>query len=143
MGDANMSKNRSDLFESTVLSERIDHVAPDGSEIRLLAQANSGGLAHCTLPVGKTSSPVAHKTVEEIWFFTAGRGQVWRKMKDVETIVDVRPGLSLTIPTGASFQFCNTGGVPLEFLIATMPPWPGPQEAEFVPGYWETETGTR
>lgn len=93
-----MSQDNSDLFETRNLAESADHIAPDGFEIRLLAQANSGGLAHCTLPVGKTSSAVSYKTVEEIWFLTAGRGQVWGKVKDEERIVDIRPGLSLTIP---------------------------------------------
>jgi mannose-6-phosphate isomerase-like protein (cupin superfamily) len=138
-----MLKDNEDIFETKRLVERIDHLAPDGSEIRLLAQANGGGLAHCTLPVGRTSSAVAHKTVEEIWFFTAGRGQVWRKVKDVEKLVDVQAGLSLTIPTGASFQFRNIGDEPLEFIITTMPPWPGPQEARSVPGYWEPDAETR
>jgi mannose-6-phosphate isomerase-like protein (cupin superfamily) len=138
-----MSKDNLNLFETKRLAERIDHIAPDGSEIRLLAQANSGGLAHCRLPVGRVSSAVTHKTVEEIWFFTAGRGQVWRKAKDVEKLVDVLPGISLTIPTGASFQFCNTGDVPLEFIITTMPPWPGPQEARSVPGHWKIDVDTR
>jgi mannose-6-phosphate isomerase-like protein (cupin superfamily) len=134
-----MSKDNEETFETKRLAERIDHIAPDGSEIRLLAQANGGGLAHCTLPVGSISSAVAHKTVEEIWFFTAGRGQVWREMNNVEKLVDVGPGISLTIPTGASFQFCNTGDEPLEFIITTMPPWPGPQEARSVAGYWESD----
>jgi mannose-6-phosphate isomerase-like protein (cupin superfamily) len=138
-----MSKDNPDFFETRSLAETVDHIAPDGSEIRLLTHANSGGLAHCTLPAGKTSNAVAHKTVEEIWFFTAGRGQVWRKVKDVESIIDVQPGLSLTIPTGVSFQFRNTGDEQLEFIIATMPPWPGPQEARPVSGYWESNIDSR
>jgi mannose-6-phosphate isomerase-like protein (cupin superfamily) len=138
-----MSRDNADIFETKGLAERIDHIAPDGSDIRLLAQAKGGGLAHCTLPVGKISSAVAHNTVEEIWYFTAGRGKVWRKYKDVEKLVDVKPGICLTIPTGASFQFRNTGGEPLEFIITTMPPWPGHQEARSVPGYWESAIDTR
>jgi mannose-6-phosphate isomerase-like protein (cupin superfamily) len=130
-----MSKDNSNLFETRSLAESVDHIAPDGSEIRLLAQGNGGGFAHCTLPVGKTSSAVVHKTVEEIWFFTAGRSQVWRKVNYVGRTVDVHPGLSLTIPTGASFQFRNTGDEPLEFIITTLPPWPGTQEAQAVPGH--------
>jgi mannose-6-phosphate isomerase-like protein (cupin superfamily) len=138
-----ISQDSSKLFETRSLSEKVDHMAPDGSEIRLLAQANRGGLAHCTLPVGKTSSAVAHKTVEEIWFFTAGHGQVWRKLNDVETVVDVHPSINLAIPAGASFQFRNIGKVPLEFIITTMPPWPGSQEASSVPSCWEPDTGTK
>jgi mannose-6-phosphate isomerase-like protein (cupin superfamily) len=138
-----MSNDNPDFFETRSLADTIDHIAPDGSEIRLLAQANGGGLAHCTLPAGKTSSAVVHKTVEEIWFFTAGSGQVWRKVNDVERIIDVHPGLSLTIPTGVRFQFRNTVDGPLEFIIPTMPHWPGPQKARSVPGYWESAIDTR
>jgi len=90
---------------------------------------NGGGLAHCTLPVGSTSKPVYHRTVEEIWYFFEGQGQVWRKQDDREKVVDVHPGLSLTIPTETHFQFRNTGTEPLKFISVTMPPWPGEDEA--------------
>ncbi len=53
-------------FEIKQLSDKYDYLAPDGSEIRLLAKVNAGGFCHCTLPADKTSSAVKHKTVEEI-----------------------------------------------------------------------------
>ena len=90
-------------------------------------------------------SPAAHlvislmdgnRTVEEIWFFLQGHGQVWRKFKDSETIAEVQPGVSLTIATGAHFQFRNTGEEPLTFVITTMPPWPGDEEAVRVADHW-------
>jgi len=65
--------------------------------------------------------------VEEIWYFLAG--QVWRKQDDREKVVDVHPGLSLTIPAETHFQFRNTGDEPLQFIIAAMSPWPGEDEA--------------
>ena len=111
------------------LSPIIDHIAPDGSEIRLLPAMKGGGLAHCTLHPARTSQAVVHKTVEEIWLFLQGQGQVWRKQGEQEEVVDVYPNLSLTIPTGTHFQFRNTGDVPLCMIIVTMPPWPGPDEA--------------
>jgi hypothetical protein len=43
------------------LKPDADYLAPDGSEIRLLPAMKGGGLCHCTLPVGRTSSPVAHR----------------------------------------------------------------------------------
>jgi mannose-6-phosphate isomerase-like protein (cupin superfamily) len=79
---------------------------------------------------------VTHQTVEELWYFVRGKGQVWRMLGDREMVVDVEPGWSLSIPTGASFQFRNTGDEPLEFVIVTMPPWPGDQEAVAMPGFW-------
>ena len=96
-------------------------------------------MVHCTLNPGEVSLPVAHKTVEEVWYFLEGRGQVWRKYGDEERVVDVAPGVSLSIPVGAHFQFRTTGDVPLRFLIVTMPPWPGEDEAYPVPGRWPVE----
>jgi mannose-6-phosphate isomerase-like protein (cupin superfamily) len=123
-------------IETKPLPEKYDYLAPDGSEIRLLHTMNSGGLCHCTLPPGRVSSPVKHKSVEEIWYFITGHGQLWRKLGDAEEEVVVRPGVSFTIPVGAHFQFRNTGQEPLCFLIATMPPWPGKDEAVPVADHW-------
>ncbi|MCY4538178.1 MAG: cupin domain-containing protein [Chloroflexi bacterium] len=116
-------------FESGLVSEDYDSLAPDGSEIRLLHQVEGASVVHCALPVGAVSVPVKHRTVEEIWYFLAGRGQVWRAQGDREEVLDARAGVSLTIPLGTGFQFRNTRAVPLEFLIATTPPWPGEDEA--------------
>ena len=116
-------------FENSQVAAHYDVLAPDGSEIRLLHSLASASVVHCTLPVGAVSIPVRHRTVEEIWFFLAGQGQVWRKQGERAEVLDVAPGVSLTIPLGTDFQFRNTGDVPLEFIIATNPPWPGADEA--------------
>ncbi len=44
----------------------------------------------------------------------------------------VQPGDALTIPTGWRFQFSadRDASVPLRFLCITLPPWPGPAEAQ-------------
>lgn len=127
-------------FETTNLPDRRDAIAPDGSAIRLLACGERGSLVHCTLPPGATSLAVAHKTVEEIWYFVQGRGEVRRKRGEQEEVVAVGPGVSLTIPTGAHFQFRNTGAEPLCFLCVTMPPWPGAHEAYRVADYWPVDS---
>ena len=85
------------------LAEDYDCLAPDGSEIRLLTMTQRGSSVHCTLPPGCVSRPVAHRTVEEMWYFLEGRGQVWRKQEEWEEVVEVSPGVSLTIPLGAHF----------------------------------------
>lgn len=112
------------MFETKHLTLDYNYLAPDGSEIRLLPEMTKGSFAHCSLPVKAVSSPVYHRTVEEIWYFLEGQGQVWRKQGDAEEVVDVHAGVSLTIPTGTQFQFRNTGNSTLHFVIATMPPWP-------------------
>ena len=85
-------------------------------------------MAHFDLAPGETSRAVAHKTVEEIWFFLEGRGRVWVG----ERILDVAPGSRVVIPTGAAFQFAATAGTALRFLCYTSPLWPGEHEAEAV-----------
>tara|TARA_B100001245_G_C22883797_1_gene425151 strand:- start:1598 stop:1891 length:294 start_codon:yes stop_codon:yes gene_type:complete len=97
-------------------------------------------MVHATLQSGKVSSPVKHRTVEEIWYVLEGRGEIWRKIGLVEDISDVTVGSSITIPTRTSFQFRNTGNSPLTVLIVTMPPWPGEQEAEAIQGKWKAST---
>ncbi len=123
-------------IDYTQLPKDYDTLAPDGSEIRLLTQATRGSMVHCTLQPGEVSAPVAHRTVEEVWYCLSGAGQVWRRQGDSERVVDVGPGASLAIPVGAHFQFKATGDTPLRFIIVTMPPWPGAHEAYPVPGRW-------
>lgn len=130
-----------DDFEYKLCSQDYDTLAPDGSEIRLLLATSRGSMVHCTLNPGEVSVAVAHRTVEEVWFFLEGVGQVWRRQGERERVVDVAPGGSLSIPVGTHFQFRNTGDGPLRFIIVTMPPWPGKDEAYRVPGYWTAESG--
>ncbi|MYN64248.1 MAG: cupin domain-containing protein [Acidobacteria bacterium] len=111
-------------------------VAPDGSRIRELVTVARGSMVHCTLPKGAASSAVVHATVDEAWYFLAGAGQVWRNQDGAESVVDVEAGVALTIECGTHFQFRNTGDEDLHFVIATMPPWPGAQEARRVRNHW-------
>ena len=127
-------------MRSTHLSQKPHGTAPDGSEVRFLLRTSRGELNHFTLAAHATSSAVAHRTVEEVWYFLSGRGQVWRREGGRERIVDAGPGVSIDIPTGTHFQFRNTGREPLCVIIATMPPWPGDEEAYGVLGPWEAST---
>ena len=120
---------------TTTLSPSPDAYAPDGSEVRLLAALNGGSFAHFTLAAGKVSAPVSHRSVEEIWYVVAGAGEVWRKLGAEESVIPVGPGVALTIPLGAHFQF-RAGAEALSFVAVTMPPWPGPDEAFPVEGKW-------
>ena len=120
------------------LPSHYNILAPDLSEIRLLPVVSRGSMCHCTLPIGGVSLAVAHKTIEEIWYCLSGNGEVWRKLGQEERCDELSAGVGLTIPTGAHFQFRNTGTEPFCLLIATMPPWPGPDEADRVPDHWPT-----
>jgi mannose-6-phosphate isomerase-like protein (cupin superfamily) len=118
------------------LSQAPDTLAPDGSEIRLAGRLRGGSLVECTLAPGRTSAAVRHRTVEELWLCVSGQGQVWRSLAGKETEVPIEAGSWLTVPLGAHFQFRNTGGAPLKLVIATLPPWPGADEAERVADRW-------
>lgn len=113
-----------------------DVVAPDRSDVRILLGLKGGGMAHFELAPGLTSLAVAHRTVEEIWYFLAGHGEMWRRQGDQEEVVTVEPGVCLTIPLGTQFQFRSFGPEPLRAVAVTMPPWPGEEEAYFVEGKW-------
>ena len=114
-----------------------DAIAPDGSDVRVLLSLKGGGLAHFELAPGQTSVAVAHHTVEEIWFFLSGRGEMWRKLGKTEQVISVEPGVCITIRVGTHFQFRSFGPEPLQAIGVTMPPWPGPGEAFLVEGRWE------
>jgi len=123
-------------FATKLLPVSRDAVAPDGSDVRVLLGLARGGMAHFELGPGKTSKSVTHRTVEEIWFFLTGRGQMWRKQGEDAEIVDVFPGVCLTIPLGTHFQFRSFGDEALAAVGVTMPPWPGEEEAIEVAGMW-------
>lgn len=123
-------------FETKRLAAAPDAIAPDGSEVRVLCHVPRGSLALFTLPANTVSKAVAHRTVEEIWYVISGSGQMWRKLGDEEEIVELGPGVSLTIPTGTHFQFRCNGPQPFTAIGATMPPWPGDSEAYPVEGEW-------
>jgi mannose-6-phosphate isomerase-like protein (cupin superfamily) len=124
-------------FDTKRMPAARDDVAPDGSEVRILLGLAGGGMAHFELGPGQTSTAVTHKTVEEIWFFLSGRGEMWRKQDGREEIVPVESGVCLTIPLGTHFQFQSIGDQPLAAIGSTMPPWPGKGEAIVVEGRWE------
>jgi mannose-6-phosphate isomerase-like protein (cupin superfamily) len=123
-------------FETRGLSAQPDATAPDGTAVRLLLSLRGGSMAHFELPAGAVSHPVSHRTVEEIWFVTSGRGSIWRRRDGLERIEGLSPGEALTIPLGTAFQFRAEAGEPLCFVAITMPPWPGADEALPAPGPW-------
>jgi mannose-6-phosphate isomerase-like protein (cupin superfamily) len=123
-------------FNSKSLPARPDVVAPDGSDVRILVGLAGGGMAHFELAPGQVARAVTHRTVEEIWYILKGRGRMWRKSAAREEVVELGPGLCLTIPLGTQFQFRCDGAEPLAAVAVTMPPWPGDGEAFAVEGPW-------
>lgn len=124
-------------FETRRIPAAPDAIAPDGSEVRVLCGLSRGGLAVFSLRPGSVSKAVAHRTVEEIWYVLSGRGRIWRKLGWQEEIDEIEAGVSLSIPTGTHFQFRCDGLETLTILGATMPLWPGADEAYPVEGKWD------
>ena len=119
------------------LAAAPDAIAPDGSEVRILVRLEGGSLAHFSLAPGRVSRAVIHRTVEELWYFVGGRGEMWRRdAEGREAVVAVEAGVSLDIPLGTAFQFRSTGEEPLAAVGTTMPPWPGDDEAAPADGPW-------
>jgi mannose-6-phosphate isomerase-like protein (cupin superfamily) len=123
-------------FATKPLPAAPDVIAPDGSEVRVLLRLAGGSMAHFRLAPDEVSIAVEHRTVEELWFITAGRGEMWRSQAGREEIAPLAPGVGLSIPLGTRFQFRCLGDAPLEAVGVTMPPWPGAEEAVAVEGPW-------
>jgi mannose-6-phosphate isomerase-like protein (cupin superfamily) len=124
-------------FQTKRLPAQPNAVAPDGSDVRVLLGVAGGGLAHFELGPNETSVAVVHRTVEEIWYFLQGRGEMWRRLGEHDEIVGVSTGVCVTIPVGTEFQFRSFGHEPLAAIGATIPPWPDSGEATLVDGFWE------
>ena len=123
-------------FTTVQLPISLDVLAPDGSEIRVLAGTERCSMAHGLLPPGGVSRAIRHRTVEVIWYVLSGGAEIWRRLGDNEQVITATAGISLTIPVGTHFQFRTIGDEPFQFIMLTMPPWPGEDEAEFVTGAW-------
>jgi len=128
-------------FATKRLGVAVDAVAPDGYDVRLLVNATLGSCAQFELPPGQTGRAGAHRTVTEIWFVTSGRGRMWRQANGHEEVVDLEPGVSISIPVGTQFQSQAIGYEPLAAVGVTIPAWPGGDEWYEVDGKWEPTVG--
>ncbi|MFM8356272.1 MAG: cupin domain-containing protein [Gammaproteobacteria bacterium] len=125
------------------ITRRLDQAktepAPDRSTVRPLIRVAGASIAHFTLAAGHISQPIRHRTVEEVWYVLSGSGTLWRREPAGEGIEALRPGTCVTIPPGTSFQFRSTATESLCILGVTLPPWPGPDEAEACNGIWPAD----
>lgn len=133
-----MPKREQQVFETLHLPAEVTVLAPDTSEIRALLRNEHASMAHGTLPPGRISLAIRHKTVHEIWYILGGEGELWRRTTQQEEVIHLRAGVVLSIPVGTDFQFRTLGNEPLRFLMTTTPPWPGHNEAVRVDPYWST-----
>ena len=124
------------VFQTRTLPEQMDELAPDGSEIRRLCRTEGASLVHVSLPPNQVSRAVVHRSVEEMWYFVSGRGELWRSLAGAEAVVAVSAGVAVTLPAGTAFQFRASGTECLVAVCVTVPPWPGDAEAEPATGPW-------
>ena len=131
-------QRRSPGFGTRELPVQPDVIAPDGSHVRELLSLPSGSAAHFQLSPGAMSRAGRHRTVDEIWYILAGRGEMWRRDGSREEVVSLSTGVYLTIPVGTSFQFRSLGDTPLSAFAVTMPPWPAGSDDEWreVAAHW-------
>jgi mannose-6-phosphate isomerase-like protein (cupin superfamily) len=120
-------------MDMKLLRFQSDQIAPDGADVHVLLSGVNGSLAHFSLAPGTVSLARQHKSVEELWYFVGGRGE----MCIGDDVTVVCPGVAVRIPTATRFQFRSEGPGPLEAVAVTMPPWPTETE-EAVPAndYW-------
>jgi len=104
------------------LADREAFTTLDGSTIREVCgpawtPARNQSLAEATVPAGGETIPHYHRTSEELYFFTAGRG----RLRVGEEIRDVAPGDCAVIPPGVEHQLWCTGEEPLVLLCCCAP----------------------
>jgi len=66
----------------------------------------------CKVPVGKTYKAHSHETMEEIFYFTAGVGEI-RIEDEIESVTS---GDRIIVPTKMVHQVKNTGNTDLEYI---------------------------
>jgi mannose-6-phosphate isomerase-like protein (cupin superfamily) len=94
----------------------------DGSEIRewagrVSAPAQNQSLAEATIPVGGATTEHLHRSTEELYLISAGRGLL--VIDGEERVVAV--GDCALIPPGARHKLFNVGGEPLRLVCACAP----------------------
>ncbi len=104
------------------LEEVPAFITKDGSEIReLLAYRNSvvrnQSLAEARIAPGRSTQEHYHAKTEEIYFITAGQGQMRIEGENRQ----VRAGDAIAIPPGLKHKIWNTGEEILRFLCCCAP----------------------
>lgn len=104
------------------LNEVPAFITKDGSEIReLLAHRNSAirnqSLAEARLPAGASTQEHFHPRAEEIYFITAGVGEI----RIEGDRCGVKVGDAIAIPPGKRHKLWNTGSETLKLLCCCAP----------------------
>lgn len=99
------------------------YVTKDGSVIREWVSPGPGGgnqsLAEARVGPGESTTPHYHRTSEELYLVTAGRGQLRLGAEERE----LAAGDCALIPPGEAHSLLNTGAEELVVLCACAPPY--------------------
>jgi mannose-6-phosphate isomerase-like protein (cupin superfamily) len=95
---------------------------PHGSEIRPLIDRTTSEITQCSLaeeilPPGCAVTPHHHRSLEEIYYITAGRGL----MTVGEESREVVSGDAVFVPRGLKHGLQNTGSEPITLLLVCGP----------------------
>ena len=92
----------------------------DGSEVREYANTDEQSLAEAIVPPGGATAAHFHRTSEELYLFTAGRGS----MRLGEETFEVGAGDCVTIPPGVEHKlWSERDGEALVLLCCCSPPY--------------------
>ena len=64
----------SPTFQTEHLADEYTYLAPDGSQIRLLAKVRVAACATVRFRQARCLKATAHRTVEELWYCISGKG---------------------------------------------------------------------
>ncbi len=148
------SKLRVTAFDMKFQTKQVDYPKKEkvkGFFVLNICKVNNASLSLCQLEQGKTTVAQRHRTVEEIWFFISGKGEIWLKQEQIEKSKEVskeetkivKKNTCITIPANTHFQLRNTSDEPLIIVVTTAPPWPGKQENLKVEGNEEWKDYSR
>ena len=106
------------------LEDREAFITADRSSIRELVGLPSGNaaqqsVAEATVAPGGETVEHYHRTTEEVYLFTHGRGRM--RLGDDEA--DVSAGDAVVIPPGVPHKLWNRGPEPLVLLCCCAPPY--------------------
>jgi mannose-6-phosphate isomerase-like protein (cupin superfamily) len=103
--------------------EQEPFVTRDGSTVRELIQTGDGAvkqsLAEAVVPAGGETIEHLHRTSEEIYLVTSGRGRM--RLGGGES--EVEAGHAVLIAPGTPHKLWNTGDEPLVLLCCCAPPY--------------------
>ena len=109
----------------TIYRDTAPFITKDGSEIRelmhpaLAAPSRNQSLAEAIVSPGATTRLHRHRSSEELYYITAGRG----RMTLGEERFEVGPGDTICIPPGTPHCIANCGTEPLRILCCCAPPY--------------------